>query len=981
MATEVQTVLFDKDRWTVTEAKKWLRDNDFISPKVDETDRYLRFRQVHPDDFKPKSFRTIPFGKNTGIKAVIGEPMKKNPRRKKIKTEADWEAMFGDTWFNENFRILSDSNNSSYGETVWISPKLGFKLVRHKRMGTPSPFRWQHSSGATGSAKSKSEAIEQMKKVKKNPFYGIDDKGNKIDPSGDGHRIGAYAMLFTKARNKYNALDEAGAGDSADAKLALAEAKEYWDQYQLARKQYETVEERRGGKPVLLHDFSSFKKAITGELPKRKNPMKTHKNPVIDGKTLVQNMKGLRKMVGKSIPATMKAVEGVQRKVLKTLGKLNEFGIDADYIAIFKGVYNDVSYQIDFIQSSMGDIALIFTQPKGSNKVKITIEYIDGIPYTRVVDELMEDNELFDAIYENSSAVLKGLVQGDDLAGILEYNVTTDDGSKYLLKHFQDYTIDDDQLKEAVYVPDPEAESLKQKLIDGFQIRKFEIRNNPKKSSVLYRYNPPQKVDDFEEFMDKMEDGNVFVGRYVIYIHEGVPMRLEFGTKTPKQVSPEVAFFADLAGDAVLVGRSDLDPFSDDYRSLIRQAGGVPPDKKPTKTTKTKKKDLTLEEALKRREAMVKEGKASEFLKSRMFKAPSDAAIRQFNRDKIERLRLSFLNNLGKFLTNLDKGEEEYGKFVSDATDDLAGILAMDKELLKEMLTDKNKDIRRKMKDEYFGLKGKLPTQSVKAISKYFDDGVQQMIKEQEGRKARVEDEEGKKTTIANVVENKVEEIKKDLTLEEALELREAMVKEGKASEFLKSRMIRPPTKAQIDEALKAFEEPESTPAVDPLMQMLQQMQAQSEAFKKQFKNNPRGGMHYAYPMSIHDHNHLYSYEPLNNVYIKKNPDHDFRFPQTEIKGVMIDADIYGWLKSGLADWDRIILMMEQDEKYAQYIPVVKNLQDSDYDFIIQMQTVIVPAVEEKVRKKLAKGESLEDIIKKANPRLRRNSKMSRRYN
>ncbi len=846
MATEVQTVLFDKDRWTVTEAKKWLRDNDFISPKVDETDRYLRFRQVHPDDFKPKSFRTIPFGKNTGIKAVIGEPMRQ-----------------------------------------------------------------------------------------KNPFYGIDDKGKKIDPSGDGHRIGAYAMLFTKARNKYYALDSAGAGDSADAKLALAEAKEYWEQYQLARKQYETVEERRGGQPVLLHDFSSFKKAITGELPKRKNPMKTHKNPVIDGKTLVKNMKGLKKMVGKSIPATMKAVEGVQRKVLKTLGKLNKFGKEADYIAIFKGIHNDVSYQIDFIESAMGDIALIFTQPQGSNKVQIRIIYIYGIPYIRVVDELMDDNELVDALYENSSPILKGLVQEDDVP-ILEYNITTDNGSKYLLKHFQDYTIHDDQLKEAVYIPDPEAESLKKKLIRGFQIRDFDIRNNPKKSSVLYRYNPPQKVDDFEEFMDKMEDGNVFVGRYVIYIHEGVPMRLEFGTKTPKQVSPEVAFFADLAGDAVLVGRSEIDPFSDNYRSLIRQAGGVDTDTKPTKTTKTKKKDLTLEEALKRREAMLKEGKASQFLKSRIFKAPSDAAIRDFNRDKIERLRLSFLNNLGKFLTNLDKGEEKYGKFVSDATDDLASILGMDKELLKEILTDKNKDIRRKMKNEYFGLKGKLPTPSVKAISKYFDDGVQQMIKEQEGRKARIEDEEGKKTTITKVVETKVEEIKS---------------------------------------------EPESTPAADPLMQMLQQMQAQSEAFKKQFKNNPRGGMHYAYPMTIHDHNHLYSYEPLNNVYIKKNPDHDFRFPQTEIKGVMIDADIYGWLNSGLADWDRIILMMEQDEKYAQYIPVVKNLQDSDYDFIIQMQNVIVPAVEEKVRKKLAKGESLADILKKANPRLRRNSKMSRRYN
>ena len=71
-------------------------------------------------------------------------------------------------WFYEIFRILSDSNNSSYGETIWISPKLGFKLTRKKRAGIPSPFRWEHSSGSTGMGKFLPEVIEQMKKLKKN---------------------------------------------------------------------------------------------------------------------------------------------------------------------------------------------------------------------------------------------------------------------------------------------------------------------------------------------------------------------------------------------------------------------------------------------------------------------------------------------------------------------------------------------------------------------------------------------------------------------------------------------------------------------------------------------------------------------------------------------------------------------------------------------------------------------------------------------
>jgi len=120
-----------------------------------------------------QTFNVLPMFHKEMVEPIQGDLVQAsmfNPRRrKKIKTEADWDAMFGDPWFSKNFRILSDSNNSSYGETVWIAPNLGFKLVRHKRMGTPNPFRWQHSSGASGYGKFKPEVIKQMKRVKQNP--------------------------------------------------------------------------------------------------------------------------------------------------------------------------------------------------------------------------------------------------------------------------------------------------------------------------------------------------------------------------------------------------------------------------------------------------------------------------------------------------------------------------------------------------------------------------------------------------------------------------------------------------------------------------------------------------------------------------------------------------------------------------------------------------------------------------------------------
>jgi hypothetical protein len=85
-STEVQTVLFDKERWTVSAAKKWLKDHGYKTPSVDTTSEYHRFRQRAPFQFQKGTFRTINFGKNTGIKSVIAVPKPKtlpNPNKKK----------------------------------------------------------------------------------------------------------------------------------------------------------------------------------------------------------------------------------------------------------------------------------------------------------------------------------------------------------------------------------------------------------------------------------------------------------------------------------------------------------------------------------------------------------------------------------------------------------------------------------------------------------------------------------------------------------------------------------------------------------------------------------------------------------------------------------------------------------------------------------------------------------------------------------
>lgn len=44
----VQSVLFSRDAYSATQARRWLHSHDFVSWKVDVTPRYLRFRQLDP---------------------------------------------------------------------------------------------------------------------------------------------------------------------------------------------------------------------------------------------------------------------------------------------------------------------------------------------------------------------------------------------------------------------------------------------------------------------------------------------------------------------------------------------------------------------------------------------------------------------------------------------------------------------------------------------------------------------------------------------------------------------------------------------------------------------------------------------------------------------------------------------------------------------------------------------------------------------
>ena len=76
----VQSVVFDKSKHTIKDAKKWLKDNGYKSPKVDEESNTIRFRQLDPTKMEKKGYtkyRNKTLG-NSGISLVLSYMNKKN---------------------------------------------------------------------------------------------------------------------------------------------------------------------------------------------------------------------------------------------------------------------------------------------------------------------------------------------------------------------------------------------------------------------------------------------------------------------------------------------------------------------------------------------------------------------------------------------------------------------------------------------------------------------------------------------------------------------------------------------------------------------------------------------------------------------------------------------------------------------------------------------------------------------------------------
>ena len=77
----IQSVVFDKSKFTPEQAKAWIKKNNYVYKKPDITDTQIRIRQVNPKYIEKKGFkefRTKKIGRKSGISLIIAYKSKDN---------------------------------------------------------------------------------------------------------------------------------------------------------------------------------------------------------------------------------------------------------------------------------------------------------------------------------------------------------------------------------------------------------------------------------------------------------------------------------------------------------------------------------------------------------------------------------------------------------------------------------------------------------------------------------------------------------------------------------------------------------------------------------------------------------------------------------------------------------------------------------------------------------------------------------------
>jgi len=127
--SEVQSILFDRKKWNLKKARKWLKEHGFKYHNYERTENYYHFTQESPEKFERLRFKD--FG--NGIKAIIGfTDLNENPFPAYNKSMARYKMLYK-KYLDDGEKLLEAGDYVQASEKFWGAAAEIVKAVAAKR--------------------------------------------------------------------------------------------------------------------------------------------------------------------------------------------------------------------------------------------------------------------------------------------------------------------------------------------------------------------------------------------------------------------------------------------------------------------------------------------------------------------------------------------------------------------------------------------------------------------------------------------------------------------------------------------------------------------------------------------------------------------------------------------------------------------------------------------------------------------------------
>ena len=182
---KIQTLIFDKSKYTKDKAEKFIKKHGYKNMGVDEKEDTLRYRQIDPDELKKEypHFRTILLGKK--IKAVVGYKRIKGGKMTSKQLKGFINQSYEDKPQEQLDGYILDKQLSNKTAKIYHNPETKDTVVAHR--GTKGARDWLNNLAYATGLYEKTDRYKRGKKAQES----AEKKYGKENISTVGHSQGA----------------------------------------------------------------------------------------------------------------------------------------------------------------------------------------------------------------------------------------------------------------------------------------------------------------------------------------------------------------------------------------------------------------------------------------------------------------------------------------------------------------------------------------------------------------------------------------------------------------------------------------------------------------------------------------------------------------------------------------------------------------------------------------------------------------------